>query len=301
MTSIDYLVTELSQLSGVAANELTEILADETKGKAFFENFKQSNVIYKKDEFEKLLINKEQEYLDKHAEAKEINPKIYKRVSGTVKEMTEKNIAKRFGITEYSGLDDLLEKAEAKLKVTANSDEKDAKILELKNLVKTVEKEKSEALSAKEKEVDAYIIGSVMSSAVSELPIDFEGDQLKIQREIVATMFEKKYILERKDNKIIAINRDTKEVVKDRVGDPVEVTKLLAEFAPTVTKVKEVPAGGRGDESSQKNKTMDVAKITTGKDFYDYLKEKKINPNSKEAQEVLKVVKKANPKFNLTE
>ena len=296
----EFIVTELAQLSGVPVEELKETLADETKSKEFFETYRTTNVIYKKDEFDKLLSNKELEYLEAHAKADKIHPAIYKRVDGTVKEMTEKVIAKRFGVTDYSGLDDLLEKAEAKLKVADNSDEKDAKINKLKKLVKTVEKEKEDAVISKSREVDGFIISSVMTSAIADLPIDFEGDQLKIQREIVSAMFEKKYIIERKENKIIAIDRVTGEVKKDRVGDPVEVSQLLTEFAPTVTKIKNVPAGGRGDNSSHNNNTTDLAKVTNAKDWKALLETKGItNEGSKEAGALLAEVRKANPDFKM--
>lgn len=295
----ELIVTHIAELFGLPADEVKGKLEKEETTKEFFENLKTSNVIYKKDEFDTLLKNKETEYLDRHAKAENINPAIYKRVSGTVKEMTEKNIAKRFGISDYLGLDDLLEKAEAKLKVAPNTDEKDSKIDELKQLVKQVEKEKFDGISAKEKEVDGFIISSVMQSAISDLPIDFEGEQLKIQRDITATMFEKKYILQRKDKKIIATDRATGEVVKDRVGDPVEVSKLLVDFAPTVTKIKTVPAGGRGDGSSANNTNTDLAKVTNEEEFIAMLKAKNIKSGTKESQQLLMEIKKANPKFKL--
>lgn len=290
-------VNHLSDLYGVPAEEIKAKLEKEETTKEFFENLKSSNVIYKKDEFDKLLANKQAEYLEAHAKAEKIHPAIYKRVSGTVKEMTEKDIAKRFGVTEYTNLDDLLEKAESKLKVAGNSDEKDVKIEELKKLVKQVEKEKSEAISLKEKEVDGFIIGSELGKAISELPIDFEGDQLKIQREITLTMFEKKYQLIRKDNKIMAIDRITNEVIKDRVGDPVDVAKLLTEFAPTVTKLKSVPSGGRGEGSTARTVNMELSKVQNEDDFNALCKEKGIKTFSAEAQKLLIEIKKLNPKF----
>lgn len=190
---------------------------------------------------------------------------VFKYVKGSVLEKTEKELAKKHGVTEYQNLDDLVEAIIAtKAKPASDDDSK-----RLKDRIVELETSHKTELEKVSKTFETRFINTELFRAVGELPIDAEGDKLKNQQEIVLAMAKQKIDF-RMDNDQVVAYRDGK-LVSDSKLDPIPVKDVIADLAKDYVNLRH-EQGGRGDQSS----TNGSKKI----DFEKYCVENGIRPNS---------------------
>lgn len=190
---------------------------------------------------------------------------VFKYVKGSVLEKTEKELAKKHGVTEYQNLDDLVEAIIAtKAKPASDDDSK-----RLKDRIVELETSHKTELEKVSKTFETRFINTELFRAVGELPIDAEGDKLKNQQEIVLAMAKQKIDFRMENDQVVAY-RDGK-LVSDSKLDPIPVKDVIADLAKDYVNLRH-EQGGRGDQSS----TNGSKKI----DFEKYCVENGIRPNS---------------------
>jgi len=190
---------------------------------------------------------------------------VFKYVKGSVLEKTEKELAKKHGVTEYQNLDDLVEAIIAtKAKPASDDDSK-----RLKDRIVELETSHKTELEKVSKTFETRFINTELFRAVGELPIDAEGDKLKNQQEIVIAMAKQKIDFRMENDQVVAY-RDSK-LVSDSKLDPIPVKDVIADLAKDYVNLRH-EQGGRGDQSS----TNGSKKI----DFEKYCVENGIRPNS---------------------
>lgn len=190
---------------------------------------------------------------------------VFKYVKGSVLEKTEKELAKKHGITEYQNLDDLVE-AIITTKVKTPSDNE---VKELKQRIVDIETESKTKLDLVSKAFENRFINTDLLRAVGELPIDAEGDKLKNQQEIVIAMAKQKLDFRMENDRTVAY-RDGK-LVSDSKLDPIPVKDVISELAKDYVNIRH-EQGGRGDQSSTNgSKTIN---------FAEHCEKNGIKPNS---------------------
>jgi len=190
---------------------------------------------------------------------------VFKYVKGSVLEKTEKELAKKHGITDYQHLDDLVEAIIAtKAKPAPDDDSK-----KLKDRIVELETNHKTELEKVSKTYETRFINTELLRAVGELPIDAEGDKLKNQQEIVIAMAKQKIDFRMENDQTVGY-RDGK-LISDSKLDPIPVNDVIADFAKDYVNLRH-EQGGRGDQSSTNgSKTIDFAK---------YCADNGINPNT---------------------
>jgi len=301
MKNVEKLATLFKAEPDVVKAALDEESGEKLNG--ILEKFTSETSMFTGDELSKKLENYANEYIEKLVEDKKPIPKsIYNHVKGNAFEAFEKARAKKYGIEEWSGLDDLEDKilsAELIKSGKDNHGEEDAKeIQRLKDLVLKTEDEKKEAITGEAKKFADQLVNRDVNAAVRGVNIDAEGEQLKNMTRVLATMFRDTYVFEFKDDHTVAKNKETGDILTNKVGDPLPLDEVIAGFAPKWVKVKDVPEGGRGGGATV-TKTQGLKGIKTKGDFMEYCEKNKITPGSKEMFDAMVKVKSENPELIL--
>lgn len=259
-------VVAISQLLGRSKEEISAAL--ENGGvQTFVDDFKTSHTVMPKTDFDKFKTNYRQTVIDELVQNKHDLPQqVYEYVKGSVLERKEKDLAKSFNIREYSGFNDLVEKIVESSKQKPDDDE----IKRLKARITDVEKEKESAVKDVLEKSDKRFIGVELTKLAESVGIDADGEALDIQKEVLLTMFTKKFNLKVENDRIVAY--DNNQPVVDSKLDPRPIGDLIKEYAPKVVKLKS-PEGGRGDTST-------TTAIGREINFEEYCKANRIEPNS---------------------
>lgn len=190
---------------------------------------------------------------------------VFKYVKGSVLEKTEKELAKKHGVTEYQNLDNLIDEIIAtKAKPTSDDDSK-----KLKDRIVELETNHRTELEKVSKTFETRFINTELFRAVGELPIDAEGDKLKNQQEIVLAMAKQKIDFRMENDQAVAYREG--KLISDSKLDPIPIKDVIADLAKDYVNLRH-EQGGRGDQSS----TNGSKKI----DFEKYCVENGIRPNS---------------------
>jgi hypothetical protein len=192
---------------------------------------------------------------------------VFTYVKGAVLEQTEKELAKKHGIESYQNLDDLVE-AIITTKAKPASDDETKKLKERIVELETNHKNELENVS---KTFQNRFIDTELNRAISELPIEAEGNKLDNQQEIVRAMVKSKFDFTIENDKIVTF-KDGKPVTDVKL-DPVPLKDVVYGFAKDYVNLRP-EQGGRGDKSS----TNGSRKI----DFEKYCIDNGIKPNSVE-------------------
>jgi len=190
---------------------------------------------------------------------------VFTYVKGAVLEQTEKELAKKHGIESYQNLDDLVE-AIITTKAKPASDDETKKLKERIVELETNHKNELENVS---KTFQNRFIDTELNRAISELPIEAEGNKLDNQQEIVRAMVKSKFDFTIENDKIVTF-KDGKPVTDVKL-DPVPLKDVVYGFAKDYVNLRP-EQGGRGDKSS----TNGSRKI----DFEKYCIENGLKPNT---------------------
>lgn len=282
--SVVDLASMLKQEPGVIKKALEEGGLD-----SVIDKYQKSVEVFTTDELAKKLKNHADDTianLGKNGE--ELPSHIYNFAKGNAFEATEKKLAKEHGVTEWSGMNDLVGKIAQKQVDESGkaTNEHLDKIKELKKIVKDTD-EKSEAEKKElRKGFDDEIIGMRVNDAVKLVSIDVDDPEVATkQSEILRTMFKSEHKLERVDGKIVVYDKEG-NLIKDKVGDPVPLTDVLSSFAPNWVQVKSDLEGGRGDSSTEIGKSGEL-KFASEDDRNAYMDKEGINPYKAEGYDFM--------------
>jgi len=293
-------VTALGQLLGLEPEVVKGALEDDSLVSRI-NDFKENNRIQKKADFEKFETNLRKETEDAYyqklindAKSGDLNGDLYKTIKGMALQMTEKDLAKRYGVENYKNLQDVIDQVKQSSGGTDDEKVKDLtdKINELKEANLKLEKKAEDAVSEEKRKYKTRFLETELSQAVGTLPFDFDGlgaeEKQAAQnttKEIISSVFATRYKLGTDDDySAVTVSDKNGDVVKsEATREPVPVTDVLVKLAKELNmKLKSPEKGGQGGSSSQSSTSTSFASEA---DLNDAIAAGKIDPYSKEALE----------------
>lgn len=219
---------------------------------------------------------------------------LYKVIKGATLEMTEKDLAKEFGVDSYTSVKDLVSKAISKNKGQADDtkmQELTQKITDLQGINTNLVQEKDDALDAARTEFEGKILKRDKNDMLYNVPFDFsdveDADLEKVtaqRRQIVDSVFDSKYTLAFDGEKVV-VKDQAGDIIKDRATmEPVPALDVLKTIPVELgIKLKSPESGGQGGKSSGKGGSTE---FKSEEDFFAYCKDKGILPTSAEGIKV---------------
>ena len=273
---MDKTVAALSGLLGLDP-EVVKVSIEEDTLDSRITDFKDKNRVQKKDDFEKFETNLKKETREAYdkelllkAKSGELEGDLYKAIKGATLQMKEKDVAKKFGITDYNNFDDLLDKA-TKSQSGGTDDEKvkafEGKISELKEANLMLDKKATDAVSAVEQKYKNRFLDTELKAAIRGLPFDFNGAEdkdraIKSVTEMVESVFKNRFDLSTNDDySAVSVSDKNGEVVKsEATREPVPVSEVLSRLTKEFNiKMKSPEKGGQGGQSSQSSTSNSFA------------------------------------------
>ena len=263
-----------------------------------FEAFDKDNHIFTSAELSKKLDNFAKDAIDKlGADGQQLPSNIYNLAKGNAFEKKEKSWAKKHGITQWDDIDDLQEKIIVQIEAKSGKadDEKDTEIVRLKKLVLDTEKEKTDAVDTARSEFHEELTQRDVTATLNSIQIDEEGEKLENQKSILNAVVKGEFTFEYIDGKTVPFK--DKEMLKNKVGDPMSLEEVLNPFAEKYVNVKSVPEGGRGGSSTAETNTG-IKGIKTSDDFYEYAEKEGIEEGTEKYLDLMVKFKTEHPEIN---
>jgi len=232
--------------------------------------------------------------LAEEAKGGNIDKTLYGIIKGSVIEKTERNLAKEHGIDSYDGLNDLVSKAISKNKGHTDDtkiQELTTKITSLQEINQNLVTEKDTAVGEAKKEYETKILTRDKKDMINRIPFDFSDvdqddlDKITGQRkQIVESVFDARYNLIFKDDKVVAQDKEGNVVINPATLEPVPVLDVMQKIPVELgIKIKSPESGGQGGSSSGGSGTAQFKSI---EEFGAYCEQHKILPTSKEGVEL---------------
>lgn len=264
-----------------------------------FEAFDKDNQIFTSAELTKKLDNFAKDAIDKlGADGQQLPSNIYNLAKGNAFEKKEKSWAKKHGITQWDGIDDILEKiiVQTEAKSGKADDEKDKDITRLKKLVLDTEEEKKDAVDTARSEYHEELTQRDITATLNAIQIDEEGEKLENQKLILAAVVKGEFTFEYIDGKTVPFK--DKEMLKNKVGDPMSLEEVLNPFAEKYVNVKSVPVGGRGSKSTIEINTG-IKGIKTSEEFHEYAEKEGIVEGTEKFLDLMEKFNTEHPEINI--
>ena len=237
-----------------------EDFSNEEKTQEIEDKLKQVKIM-PASEFNVRETNLKKEHLNELIQAvdnNELPPELYNKVKFNILDQTDKKMAENFGIENYSGHDDLVNKIQAK-KGGAKTDEK---VLEENNELKQKIDELKGVVDKKESEFNEFkrseIINNTLKELEKEYPFKAENEEeLTAQKEVFRSLLKGgKYNIDYQDGKAV-IKDGEGNIVKDDKLDPVDVKSFVTDKLKPYVPQKENATPGSGDQKpSEKGGTF---------------------------------------------
>jgi hypothetical protein len=263
---IDKDVTEISQLFSIEK----EIVEASEKDGTLSQRIKDSlakKKIYSPDEFDKFKSNYAKEVQDTYfnelvekTRKGDAPNELHKVVKGAVLQQKEREYSQKYGITEYDGFDDLVEKAIRKTTATGNKAETEQLIKDLKAANVKLLEEKDNAVKEVEQRFKNQSIERDKRDLISRVPFDFsdkksdeiENAKTKTQN-ILKSVFDQEYILDYDEkNRLVVKDKEGKIKKNQATLEPVDPSNVLVELAKDYNlKLTSPDRGGQGGQSSR--------------------------------------------------
>lgn len=225
----------------------------------------------------------------------EIPQDLYKPINGAVLEMKEKAFSKKYGIADYEGFDDLVEKAISKNK--GQSDDKrlqemEVLIDELKGANKTLLKEKEEAEINIRADFESKMMSRDMDDLMNRVPFDFsdvDADDLdktsEIRKRMLRNTFDATYDTKLADGKLIVTDKKGEALKNPATLEPIPATDVINSLAKELgMKLKSPESGGQGGSSSGNS----GSRFKNVDEFSAYCRDNGIVPTSAEGLKLLR-------------
>jgi len=263
-------VEQLAARFNIKPDVIEAALTEEGNFDSVFETFDKDNQSFTNADLTRKLDNHAKEAIEKlGTDGQPLPSAVYNLAKGNAFEKKEKSWAKKHGITQYDGIDDLHEKIITQIEAKSGKadDEKDVEIGRLKKLVLDTEQEKGEAVDTARSEFHSQLTQRDVMAALGQIQIDEEGEKLENQKEILNAVVKGEFTFEYIDGKTVAFKNG--DMLKNKVGDPQILSEVLNPFAEKYVNVKSVPEGGRGGSSTEQSKSG-MGAIKTSADFYAF-------------------------------
>lgn len=208
-------------------------------------------VIYDTDKFDEFKKNYAKEVQDSHfseliskAKSGEVPKELYDTIKGASMQQLERNLAKKYGVEDFDGVEDLIEK----VKSSANgTDESQRLIEELRTANKKLLEEKESAVNTARQEYKSTLIKQEKQRILNSIPLNSE-DPAKIQR-LLNGVFNDEYSIDYDNDSFVVRKGD--EVVKDEATRaPVSPASVYESLAKEYNWLKVPDTGGQGGKSS---------------------------------------------------
>lgn len=285
---LDKAIVEASDKEGTLSVRIADVLKKNYINNDTFNTFKGNH----KTEVETSYFND----LVEKAKKQDIPQDIYKPVKGAVLQQIEREISKKYGVTDFQNFDDLIEKVSKKTSANGQTiPEYETKINELKTANLKLKQEADEAIKTVETRYRTQAIDREKVDFVNKVPHDFSGfkaEELENARlktkNILKSVFDGDgYKLDYDDkNRLVVIDPKGLVMKSTATLDPVNPLDVFIDLAKQYgQKLTSPDKGGQGGKSSEQSSTMfaDVDAFTA------YCESKNINPLSKEGLDLLKL------------
>ena len=260
-------VTQLSESLGIPKEIIVASDKEGTLstriGDALKKNYTDNKTLetFKKN-YKDEVINEYFTSLVEGAKKGDVPQELYKPIKGAALQQKERDIAKKYEISEYGSIDDLVDKAVSK--TTANgkpTPEFETKINELKTANLQLQKEKEDAIKTAEKNFTSRILERDKADLISQIPFDFTGvkpEDIESKRaktqNILKSVFDAEYTLDYDDKQRLVVMKDGKILRNSATLDPVPAKDVIMNVANEYSlKLISPDKGGQGGESSRQN------------------------------------------------
>lgn len=228
--------------------------------------------------------------LVENAKKGDLDGDLYKTIKGATYEMLEKDLSKEYGVAEFDGLKDLVNKVI--LDKTGQSNDKALRELTetheaLKKVNINLVKEKEKAVADAKTDYEGKLLQREQSDTSNQVPFDYSDvkkeDLEKTQtsrKEIVNTVFDARYSLVFDNDKTIVTDKEGKVLTNGTTLEPLTALDVMNSLASELgMKLVSPEAGGQGGRSSG---GKDGKTFGSQEEFEDYLGTKDISPTSAE-------------------
>ncbi len=272
-------VAILATLLKKPKEDVTKALETDDGLKTLVSDFTTENKVYSLDDVKTLESNIKKNTID-NLEEKDIPDSFKSKAVGWKLEKLEGEIKEKYQFAdEFNGLTDLVDKLITKAKIPNDNEELENDNKALKQRIVDLGTEHTDKLNTKQAEFDGVLIQGDFDNALNAVGLDYEGETLAKQEGLLKAAFNDTYNLKRKDVKTIVLKGD--KCMNDDKFDPLPVGDVLLGLARDYGfQLKEPDPGGHGGNSSKKKTGL------TGISWGDYLKEKKVKPNTEAADKL---------------
>lgn len=297
------LLVALAGLLKIDLQKLKDSLEKEDGDSSLVSEYNDKYKAFTQDELTTLTNNKIQAKFEELGKGQvgdgQIPQDLYEKIGASFLEKRERKISQKYGVEEYKGIYDLVEKvAEAQKsgKDGASDDEKDKLIITLKDSIKELEQENEKIKKESDEKLDTELASRDQNTAFDAFSkkMDYDSEKngeglsvLEKQTTLLKSAFSNEYNIIRKDGKTVVAKGE--EVVTDNLGDPKPIVAVVEDFAKSYGfKMKEPDGGGRGSGGS------DTKSEIKGVSFEELLKSRDIKPNTDESDKAYAEWKAAN-------
>jgi hypothetical protein len=256
-------------------------------------------VVYAKDEFDKFKKNLAAEanetYFNDLVEKSrkgDIPAELYKNVKGQSLQQKERELSRKYEVSDYSGLDDLIEKAIGKTTANGKQPELEQQIKDLKEANKKLLSDKENAIKDVEAQYRSKALDRDKRDFLSRVPFDLsdkkaeevEAARQKIQN-LLLGVFDADYRLDYDEKgKVVVVDKENKIKKNQATLEPVDPSSVMAELAKEYgLKLISPDRGGQGGQSSRSS-GQSFTDINT---YLEYCKANNLEPGSKEATKLI--------------
>lgn len=237
-------------------------------------SFTSGNRVMPVDDFEKFQKNHREQVITELAEGQQIPKPIYDRVKGTVLEMVERDLSKKYEVDEFKDFDGLIETiVESKTKNPEDVTKYKRQIDELTTQYEDKLKEERETGKRR-------FINRVLEEEVGRIPIEAEGERLENQRRMLMNQIKTEFGFDLDDTKVKVTEAPV--AFQEANLDPKPLSDVLKSYAEKYVDVSP-DGGGRGSASS----TSQPKKVN----LKEYCEANNIHPNTMEHAKAIKEFK----------
>lgn len=297
----ELMIKFLAGFMGIESEVLKAAFQKEDGDDSLLKNFFDGKELWTPEKHSEVIKNAKKEGVkDLLKPGADIPESLYNTVKKAVLDKIEKAYSEKYEIEEFSSTDDLITKIIAKRsKKDGENNKLQDENLELKRKLKEEIDGKADAISNEKNKRLQYIANIALDQEITNLPINAEGDALKINREIARSMFLDQHkidVTEDEEGKVSiqVLNKDG-EVIKDDVLNPVSVGTALTDFASKGYVPLKQPDGRGGKSSDTENEDNQLKGMPENK-LAGYIESKGFQPNSEESLKVIREWEKANDK-----
>ena len=246
-------IVEASDKEGTLSARLRDVLTNNFVTKTDVETLKKNY----KTEIETGYFND----LVEKAKKQDIPTDLYKPIKGAALQQTERELSQKFGVTDYSGILDLVEKAVSKTSANGKTlPEYETKIEELKKANLTLQQQAEEAVKTVETKYKAQSIERELSDTISKVPFDFSGHKptelesaKQKTQQILKSVFNAEMKMDFDDKgRLVVIDKEGKVKRNTATLDPISPLDVMVDLAKEYNlKLTSPDRGGQGGNSSQ--------------------------------------------------